>query len=119
MARFHRRDRGFPARVTQDSLMVYSSMALVPVFSTVVGALVLLAVYRRSMSASVSCLLFIGAVPAGMFLSYQVVSAFSYLLRGDGALAIVAAPVTGAILTIPVALVFAIVLTVIRARQGD
>jgi len=103
----------------QDSVMVYSSMALVPVLSAVIGSLVLRAVYRRSMSASVSSLLFLAAVPLGMYLSYLVVSAFSYMLHGDGALAIVAAPVTGAILTIPVALVFAVVLTIIRLRQDD
>lgn len=98
--------------------MVYSSMVLVPALCALVGALVLRAVYRKSMSVLASCALFIAALPVGMFLSYQVVSAFGYLLHGDGALAIVAAPVTGAILAIPVALVFAIVLTVIRARQG-
>jgi hypothetical protein len=71
------------------------------------------------MSASVSCLLYIASLPVSMYLSYRVVLAFDYLLHGDGALAIVAAPVTGAILTIPVALVFAVALTVIRARQDD
>jgi hypothetical protein len=105
--------------MAQDELMVYSSMALVPALVAVVGALVLRAVYRRTMSAPVSCLLFIAALPVGMFLSYLVVSAFSYLLHGDGALAIIAAPVTGAILTIPVALAFAVVLTVIRAKLDD
>ena len=105
--------------MAQDDVMVYSSMALVPALCALAGVLVLRAVYRKSMSVLVSCFLFIGALPVGMFLSYQVVSAFSYLLHGDGALAIVAAPVTGAILTIPVAIAFAVALTVIRARQED
>lgn len=102
--------------MAQDEVMVYSSMALVPALCALVGVLVLRAVYRRSMSVTVSCVLFIVALPVGMFLSYQVVSAFSYVLHGDGALAIVAAPVTGAILTIPVVLVFAAALIVIRSR---
>lgn len=105
--------------MAQDDLMVYSSMALVPVVVGVVGAVVLRAVYRRILSLPVSCLLFIAALPVGMVLSFLVVNTFSYMLHGDGALAIIAAPITGAILTVPVALVFAIALTVIRARQGD
>lgn len=103
--------------MTPDYVMVYSSMALVPVFAGVVGALVLHAVHRGAMSVAVSCLLFLAAVPAGMYLSYRTVYAFAYLLHGDGALAIIAAPVTGAILTVPVALLFAVVLVVIRSRQ--
>ena len=51
-----------------------------------------------------------------MFLSNRLVHAFAYLLHGDGALAIVAAPVTGAILTVPVALVFGVALVVIARR---
>ena len=69
-------------------------------------------------SVLASCVLFIAAVPAGMFLSYSVVKAFSYLLHGDGALAIIAAPITGAILTAPVALIFAVALAVIRSRRA-
>jgi hypothetical protein len=59
-------------------------------------------------------MLFIAAVIASMFLSFGLVYAFSHLLHGDGALAIIAAPVTGAILTAPIALIFAVVLLVIR-----
>jgi adenine/guanine phosphoribosyltransferase-like PRPP-binding protein len=100
-----------------DEVMVYSSMALVPAVAGLVGLLTLLAVRRQAMSALASCVLFIAAVPAGMLLSVAVVKAFSHLLHGDGALAIIAAPVTGAILTAPVALIFAVALAVIRSQR--
>ena len=94
--------------------MVYSSTALVPAVSALVGLLALLAVRRKAMSVLAACALFIAAVPVGMVMSFGVVSAFSYLLHGDGALAIVAAPLVGAMLTAPVALVFAVALIMIR-----
>jgi hypothetical protein len=100
-----------------DEVMVYSSMAVVPAFSGLVGLLALLAVRRKSLSVLASCLIFSAAVPAGMLLSFGVVNAFSHLLHGDGALAIFAAPVTGAIVTAPVALIFAVALAVIRPQQ--
>ena len=96
-----------------DDVMVYSSVALVPALAGLVGLLALLAVRRKAMPVLVGCLLFIAAVPAGMVASFCVVNAFSYLLHGDGALAIIAAPMMGALLTIPVALIFAVALIMI------
>jgi len=100
-----------------DDVMVYSSVALVPAISGLVGLLALLAVRRKAMSVLASCALFIAAVPVGMLMSFGVVNAFSYLLHGDGALAIVAAPLLGAMLTIPVALVFAVALVMVRSQR--
>ena len=100
-----------------DDVMVYSSVALVPAISGLVGLLALLAVRRKAMSILVSCGLFIAAVPVGMLMSLGVVNAFSYLLHGDGALAVVAAPLMGAMLTIPVALVFAVALVMIWSQR--
>src|SRR6476661_176626 len=100
-----------------DDVMVYSSVALVPAIPGLVGLLALLAVRRKAMSVLASCVLFIAAVPVGMLMSFGVVNAFSYLLHGDGALAIVAAPLLGAMLTIPVALVFAVALVMIRSQR--
>ena len=99
-----------------DEIMVYAAMALVPAVASVGGFLALVAVHRRSMSVLLSCVVFGAAVVVGMFLSNRLVHAFAYLLRGDGALAIIAAPVTGAILAVPVALVFAVALVVIARR---
>jgi adenine/guanine phosphoribosyltransferase-like PRPP-binding protein len=92
-------------------------VALVPAISGLVGLLALLAVRRKAMSVLASCVLFIAAVPVGMLMSVGVVIAFSHLLHGDGALAIVAAPVLGAMLTIPVALVFAVALVMVRSQR--
>ena len=64
-----------------------------------------------------SVALFAASVPAGMLASFGYVWMRGSLLRGDGALAIVAAPITGAILTVPVAIVFLVVLGVIRSKQ--
>lgn len=100
-----------------DEVMVLSSMVLVPVVAGLAGLLALLAVHRKAISIPVSCIVFIIAVPAGMLLSFGVVYAFSNLLHGDGALAIIAAPITGAILTVPVAVIFAIALVVMRSRR--
>lgn len=100
-----------------DEVMVYTSMALVPAVAGLVGLLALLAVHRKSMPGPASCALFIAAVLAGMLLSFGVVNAFSHLLHGDGALAIIAAPVTEAILTAPVALIFAVALAVITSKR--
>lgn len=101
-----------------DEVMVFASMGLVPAVAGLVGLFALFAVRRKAMSVLASCVLFIAAVPAGMLLSYSVVNAFSYLLHGDGALAIIAAPITGAIFTAPVALFFAVALAVIRSRRA-
>jgi hypothetical protein len=54
-----------------------------------------------------------------MVLSFGFVYSLAHLLHGDGALAIIAAPVTGAILSIPVALVFAIGLLVITSKRSE
>jgi hypothetical protein len=102
--------------MTPDEVMVYSAMALVPAVASITGLLVLLAVHRRSMSVPLACLVFVTAVVGGMLLSNRLVHAFAYLLHGDGALAVVAAPITGAILTVPVALVFAVAVVVIARR---
>ena len=96
--------------------MVYAGMAIVPALATLAGALTLVAVGKAVLSRAVASLLFIASVPVGMVLSFFFVNAFSHLLHGDGALAIIAAPVTGAILTIPVALVFTVVLIAFRRR---
>jgi hypothetical protein len=92
-------------------------MALVPAVASVGAFLALVAVHRRSMSVRFSCIVFVATVVGGMFLSNRLVHTFAYLLRGDGALAIVAAPITGAILTVPVALVFAVGLMIITRRR--
>ncbi len=62
-------------------------------------------------------MLFVAAVPAGMFLSVGLVDIFTNLLRGDGIFLLVAAPVIGAMLTIPVALIFAVALVVITSGR--
>ena len=101
-----------------DDVMVYTGMAIVPAVTSLACVLALRAVHQKSISVLSSCVAFIIALLSGMFLSFAFVSRFSHLLHGDGALAIIAAPVTGAILTIPIALIFAVALTVI-ARKAD
>ena len=101
-----------------DEVMVYSAMAVVPAVASLACFLLLRAVHRRSMSVLVSCVVFTVAVLSGMFLSFGVVLFFAHLLHGDGALAIIAAPVTGAILTAPIALVFAVGLVMISSRRA-
>jgi hypothetical protein len=90
---------------------------LVPAVASLVGFLALFAVRRKAMSVLASSVLFIASVPAGMLLSYSVVNAFSYLLHGDGALAVIAAPIAGAIFSAPVVLIFAVALAIIRTRR--
>lgn len=102
-----------------DEIMVYTGMFIVPVVAGVVGFFLLRAVHRKALSAWVSCALFVATVAGGMVLSFGYVWLCSSLLHGDGALAIIAAPVTGAILTAPVALVFLIALAVIRSKQRE
>lgn len=97
--------------------MVYTGMAIVPTLAALAGTLTLVAVKKAALSRAVASLLFIVSVPVGMVLSFFFVNAFSHLLHGDGALAIVAAPVTGAILTIPVALVFTLLLVRFASPQ--
>ena len=101
-----------------DEVMVYSAMAVVPAVAGLACFLLLRAVHRRSMSVLVSCVVFSVAVLSGMFLSFGVVLVFADLLHGDGALAIIAAPITGAILTAPIALVFAFGLVIISSRRA-
>ena len=102
-----------------DEVMVYTGMAIVPAVASIACFALLRAVHRKSLSVLSSCMVFIIAVPAGMFLSYAFVWGFSDLLHGDGALAIIAAPITGALLTIPIALIFAGVLTAIVSKRGQ
>lgn len=98
--------------------MVYTGMAIVPAVTSIIGLVALRAVHRRSISVLASCMAFVAAVVAGMLLSFAFVWGFADLLHGDGALAIIAAPVTGAILSIPVALIFATALTVIASKRA-
>jgi hypothetical protein len=100
-----------------DEVMVYTGMAVVPAVTGIACFVALRAVRRKSLSVLSSCMVFIIAVLAGMLLSFAFVWGFSDLLHGDGALAIIAAPITGAILTIPIALIFAAVLTAIASQK--
>lgn len=102
-----------------DEIMVYTGMFIVPVVAGVVSFFLLRCVYRKILSAWVSCALFVAAVVGGMVLSFAYVWLRGSLLHGDGALAIIAAPITGAIITAPVALIFAIALGVIRSKQRE
>ena len=97
--------------------MVYTGVAIVPVVTGVACSVALRAVYLESISVLSSCGVFIIALVCGVTLSFAFVARFSYLLHGDGALAIVAAPVMGAMLSVPVALAFAAVLIAIRMRK--
>lgn len=99
--------------------MVYTGMAIVPAVAVVAGLVALRAVRRGSLSALVSCVVFIAAVAAGMVLSFAFVWGFSDLLHGDGALAIVAAPITGAILSVAIALIFFVALGVILSKRAQ
>jgi hypothetical protein len=100
-----------------DEIMVYTGMFIVPIVGVVASVLLLRAAHRRALSAWVSFVLFVAAVAGGMVLSFGYVWLRGSLLSGDGALAVIAAPVTGAILTAPVALAFLIGLVVIRSNQ--
>ena len=100
-----------------DEIMVYTGMFIVPVVAGIASFFLLRAVHREALPVWVSCVLFVAAVGSGMGLSFGYVWLRSSLLHGDGALAIIAAPITGAILTAPVALVFAIVLAVIWSKR--
>jgi len=95
-----------------DEIMVYGGMAIVPLFTGIVAAVVLRAVHLESMSKLLASLLFFVSLVAGVALSFGFVYLNSDLLHGDGALAIVAAPVTGAIVSIPIAIIFAMVLCI-------
>jgi len=101
-----------------DEMMVYTGMAIVPAVTGIACFPVLRAVHRKSISVLSSCMVFIIAVLLGMLLSFAFVCVFSDLLRGDGALAIIAAPITGAILTIPIALIFAATLMAIASKRA-
>jgi hypothetical protein len=96
-----------------DEIMVYTGMFIVPIVVGVVSFFLLRAVHRKALSTWASFALFVAAVACGMVLSFSYVWLRSSLLSGDGALAIIAAPVTGAILTVPVALVVLIGVVVI------
>ena len=100
-----------------DELMVYTGTAIVPVVTSLACVLALRGVYRRSISVWLSCVVFVTTVLSGMVLSFAFVSHFSDLLHGDGALAVIAAPVTGAIMTVPIALIFSVALIAIRSKR--
>ena len=106
-----------------DDILTYASIALAPAITSLVGLLMLRAVQRESMSVRASCVLFVVAAAVGTLLSFGLMDTFSNLLHGDGALGVVFAPLAGAVLTVPVALIFGVVLAVItsgrRARRGD
>lgn len=96
--------------MTDDELMVYSAMALVPIISGITAFFLIRAIRLNILSLVVAYILFVVAIVAAMLMSFTVVLIFSSLLHGDGALAIIAAPITGAILTVPVVIIFIIVL---------
>ena len=100
-----------------DDIMVNTGMAIVPALTATASVLALRAVHLKSISVLTSCVVFIITLLCGMGLSFAFVWKFGYLLHGDGALAIIAAPVTGAILTIPIALIFAVALAVIASKR--
>ncbi len=102
-----------------DEIMVYTGMFIVPVVTGVASFFLLRAVHRKALSTLVCCALFAVALVAGMMLSFGYVWLRSSLLSGDGALAIIAAPITGATITVPVALVFLIALGIIRSNQRE
>jgi len=105
-----------------DDVLTYASVALAPTLTSLVGLLMLRAVHRESMSVRASCVLFVVAAAVGTVLSFGLMNAFSNLLHGDGALGVVFAPMAGAVLIVPVALIFAVVLAVItsgRRARGD
>ena len=99
--------------------MVYTGMFIVPVVAGIASFFLLRAVHRKALSALACCALFVVALVTGMMLSFCYVWLRCSLLSGDGALAIIAAPVTGAILTAPVALVFLIALGITRSNQRE
>ena len=103
--------------MTPDEVMVYTGMAIVPAVASITCFVALRAVHSKSLSVLSACMVFIIAVLAGMLLSYAFVWGFSDLLHGDGALAIIAAPITGALLTIPIALIFAVVLAAMSSKR--
>jgi hypothetical protein len=100
-----------------DDVMVYTGTALVPAVTCLATVLALRGVYCKAISVLTSCIVLIITVLAGMVVSFAFVNHFGYLLHGDGALAIVAAPVTGAIMSIPIALIFAVALIVITSKR--
>lgn len=100
-----------------DEQMVFSGMLLVPVVTGIASVLLLRAVRREAMSWPVSCAGFCAALALGMAASFAYVWGFSHLLHGDGALAIIAAPITGAIVSMPVLVVFVVALAVMTARR--
>ncbi|MDT3735401.1 MAG: hypothetical protein ROZ00_04150 [Denitratisoma sp.] len=100
-----------------DEQMVFSGMVLVPVVTGIASVFLLRSVRRGAMSWPMSCVGFCAALALGMAASFAYVWSFSHLLHGDGALAIIAAPVTGAIVSIPVLVVFVVALAVMTARR--
>ena len=102
-----------------DEMMVYTGTAIVPVVTSIACCPTLSAVHRKSLSVLSSCVVFVVALLSGMLLSFAFVWRFSDLLHGDGAIAIVAAPITGAIVTVPIALIFGVALKVIASRRDQ
>src|SRR6266446_5703001 len=101
-----------------DDVMVYTGTAIVPAVTSLACVLALHAVYRKSISVLSSCVVFVIALLSVMCLSFAFVSRFSNLLHGDGALAIIAAPVPGARLTVPIVLICVVVTVNIAAVAG-
>jgi hypothetical protein len=100
-----------------DEQMVFSGMLLVPVVTGIASVFLLRAVRREAMSWLMSCVGFCAALALGMAASFAYVWSFSHLLHGDGALAIIAAPITGAIVSMLVLVVFVVALAVMTARR--
>jgi hypothetical protein len=100
-----------------DDILTYAGVALPPVVAILTGVLSLRAVRRNSLSVRASCVVFIVAAVAGTVMSFGLMNVYANLLHGDGALGVVFAPVAGAVLTVPVALTFGVLLAVSRARR--
>lgn len=94
-------------------------MIIVPLVVGIATFLALRAYRRQSISAIPACLIFFVALLVGMVLSFLFVFFFSYMLSGDGALAIIAAPISGAILSIPIALILVTCLIVFAPKKSD
>jgi len=95
------------------------STALVPILSGLVGFIALRAVQRKTITVPVFFALFSGAVLVGMCLGFIVVMAFSHYLHGESDAYVIFAPIGGAIFAVPVALLFAIVLAIIKSRPNN
>ena len=93
------------------------SVLLGPAISGGVAVVLVRLVRAKRLSKVRAGLYFLAAVVVGLIACEFYVVANSHLITGDGALVVIAAPVTSAILISPVALIFAICLAIV-ARKG-